>query len=188
MTPRTLAQKSERQRGAALVEYAFVVMFFLSLLFGMSGFGHFLYVYHAINSAAKEGTRWATVNGFLCTDDNSCNGQNAMNTNPASRGDIEAYVRARLPASVVSSTSQTYIHADFGVQSGSPDVCTQTVTDTTGSPYGPHENYPGCTVLVTISYPYNFSFPLLPAVTTTTAPCVAPGWCITTTSTMVIAH
>ena len=61
MTSRTLTQNHQRQRGAALVEYAFVVMFFLSLLFGMSGFGHFLYVYHAINSAAKEGTRQDVV-------------------------------------------------------------------------------------------------------------------------------
>jgi len=43
------------QRGAALVEYAFVLILFLSLLFGISGFGHALYVYHAINNAAKEG-------------------------------------------------------------------------------------------------------------------------------------
>jgi len=181
-------QKRKSQRGATLVEYAFVALFVLSLMFGISGFGHFLYIYHAISNAAKEGTRWASVNGATCSQDSTCNGVNGMNNGPALRADIEAFVRARLPVSVVSSASQTYIHADFGTQTGSPDVCTQAVTDTTGASYGPEEKYPGCTVLVTISYAYTFSFPLLPTITTTTAPCLQPGWCITTTSRQVISH
>jgi Flp pilus assembly protein TadG len=188
MIAQTPAQKRKSQRGATLVEYAFVALFVLSLMFGISGFGHFLYIYHAISNSAKEGTRWASVNGATCNQDLSCNGTNGMNNLPASRADIEAYVRARLPVSVVSSSSQTYIHADFGTQAGSPDVCTKAVTDTTGASYGPEEKYPGCTVIVTISYPYNFSFPLLPTITTTTAPCLQPGWCITTTSEQVISH
>ena len=186
MIAHTPALKRKSQRGATLVEYAFVALFVLTLTFGVSGFGHFLYVYHAINNAAKEGTRWASVNGFLCTDDNSCNGQNGMNTNPAQRPDIVAYTKTRLPASVPAS--QATVSADFGVQTGSPDVCTQTVKDAAGNNYGPHENYPGCTVIVTVSYPYNFSFPLLPTATTTTSPCQSPGWCITSTSTQVISH
>src|ERR1700747_3384089 len=173
------------QRGATLVEYAFVLIFFLTLIFGISGFGHFLYVYHAINNAAKEGTRWASVNGSTCNDDGSCNGANGMNTGPALEPDIIAHTKAYLPPSV--PVSQTYVNATFGVQSGSPDVCTIAVTGTTG-PVPATKNYPGCTVNVTVSFPYNFSFPLLPSVTTTTSPCVAPGWCITTTSQQVISH
>ena len=188
MIAQTPAQKHKSQRGATLVEYAFVALFVLSLMFGISGFGHFLYIYHAISNSAKEGTRWASVNGATCNQDSTCNGVNGMNNGPALTADIEAYVRARLPVSVVSSASQTYIHAEFGTQTGSPDVCTKAVKDTTGVLYGPEAKYPGCTVSVTISYPYNFSFPLLPTVTATTAPCLQPGWCITTTSQQVISH
>jgi Flp pilus assembly protein TadG len=186
MIARTPAQKRKSQRGATLVEYAFVAIFVLTLTFGVSGFGHFLYVYHAINNAAKEGTRWASVNGATCNQDNSCNGANGMNNGPAASADIIAYTKAHLPPNVPAS--QTYVNATFGVQAGSPDVCTQTVTDTTGSPYGPEPKYPGCTVNVTVSFPYNFSFPLLPTNTATTSPCLGPGWCVTTTSQQVISH
>lgn len=186
MIARTPALKRKSQRGATLVEYAFVAILFLTLIFGVSGFGHFLYVYHAINNAAKEGTRWASVNGSTCNDDTSCNGANGMNNGPASTAQIHDYVLARLPTSV--NPSLTYVNPTFGVQTGSPDVCTNAVTGASGTTVPATPNYPGCTVNVTISYPYNFSFPLLPTMTTTTNPCLGPGWCITTTSQQVISH
>src|SRR6266699_1591976 len=93
-------RKRRGQRGAALVEYAFVLILFLSLLFGISGFGHALYVYHAINNAAKEGTRWAAVNGHNCNNDLTCDGTNGMNNLPASKAQIESYVSTHLPPSL----------------------------------------------------------------------------------------
>src|SRR5262249_24848601 len=126
MITRTPALKRKSQRGATLVEYAFVALFALSLTFGVSGFGHFLYVYHAINNAAKEGTRWASVNASTCNDDSSCNGANGMNTGPASTAQIHDYVIARLPPSL--DPSLAYVNPTFGVQSGSPAVCTNAVT------------------------------------------------------------
>jgi Flp pilus assembly protein TadG len=182
----TAAQKRKSQRGATLVEYAFVLIFFLSLIFGISGFGHFLYIYHAINNAAKEGTRWASVNGSTCNDDLSCNGANGMNNGPALEPDIIAHTKAYLPPSV--PVSQTYVNATFGVQTDSPDVCLHAQTLANGTVVPITKNYAGCTVNVTVSFPYNFSFPLLPTVTATTPPCLGPGWCITTTSQQVISH
>src|SRR6476620_4931601 len=151
-------QERKSQRGATLVEYAFVLLLSLSLLFGISGFGHLLYVYHAVNNAAKEGTRWASVNGSQCNDDSSCNGSNGMNNGPATTTDIVTYVKARFPASLVSS--QSTVTAAFSAESGSNPVCSGPVTGVDGVTVPKTENYPSCTVSVTVSYPYNFSFPL----------------------------
>ena len=181
------SEKFRAQRGAALVEYAFVVIVLFSMLFGISGFGHSLYVYHAINNAAKEGTRWAIVNGYLCGSntpggDNTCDGTNGMNSGPASTTDIVNHVTANLPPSLQSSNAK--INAQFLHPSGSPPACTTTV----GTLPAAEPNYPGCTVQVTISYAYAFYFPLVPATSTITAPCTVAGYCITVTSEMVIAH
>jgi Flp pilus assembly protein TadG len=147
------------ERGAALVEYAFIMILFLTLLFGIAGFGHALYVYHALNHSAKEGARWASVNGHLCNDDNSCNGANGMNSNEASATDIQNHVLTTLAPSI-DSTKAT-VTATFTAPSGSPDVCTLTVKDKTGANYGPYANYPGCTVVVRVDYPYDFIFPFI---------------------------
>lgn len=177
-----------RQRGVSLVEYAFILMIFLALLFGISGFGHALYVYHAINTAAKEGARWAAVNGYTCSDDSSCNGTNGMNNGAASSSDIVTYVTTRLPTSVDQSI--VAVNPTWTAPAGSPDVCTKSVpkTDGTSGNIGPVNNYQGCTVSVQVSYPYNFYFPLLPSSTTTTAPCTAAGLCLSSTSQLIIAH
>jgi Flp pilus assembly protein TadG len=175
------------QEGSSLVEYAFILILFFSLIFGISGFGHALYVYHAVNNAAKEGTRWAAVNGYSCNDDSSCNGTNGMNSGAASSTDISTYVTTQLPASL----DQTLVRVipTWTAPSGSPDVCTKSVAKSDGSGnIGPLNNYPGCTVSVQVSYPYNFNFPLIPAITTRTAPCASAGLCLSSTSEMVISH
>jgi Flp pilus assembly protein TadG len=174
------------QGGSSLVEYAFILILFLSLIFGISGFGHALYVYHAINNAAKEGTRWAAVNGYSCSDDSSCNGTNGMNTGPASLAQIQAYVTAQLPASLDQSIAA--VNATWTAESGSPPVCSGPVTKPDGTTQPKTLNYPGCTVSVQVSYPYNFNFPLIPGTTTMTAPCTSAGFCLSSTSEMVISH
>ena len=136
--------RTRRQRGAALVEYAFVFIILFSLIFGISGFGHALYVYHAVNHAAKEGTRWAAVNGYLCGTntggDGTCDGTNGMNNGPATQTDIVNHVTASLPASI--DASKAVINAQFLAPSGSPPACTAKV----GTLPAAEANYPGCTV------------------------------------------
>jgi len=155
----TKTRKRRAELGASLVEYAFILIFFLSILFAIGSFGHALYIYHALNHAAKEGTRWASVNGHLCNDDSSCNGTNGMNSGEATAGQIQSHVLADLPSSV--STALTTVTATFSAPAGSPDVCTQTVKDKSGANYGPFSNYPGCTVVVQVQYTYNVIFPLV---------------------------
>lgn len=173
-----LRKKSLRRRrkdaGSSLVEIALVIILLLSVVFGISGFGHALYVYHFVNTAAKSASRWAAVNGATCNDDSSCNGTGGMNSGPASATDIQNYVLTLVPPGI-DSTKVT-VTAGAATVTNTPAVCATTW------------NSQGCTVQVQVAYAFNFIFPLLPASTATTAPCTNPGLCLYSTSDMVIAH
>jgi Flp pilus assembly protein TadG len=156
------ARKAER--GATLVEYAFVLILFLTLLFGISGFGHAIFVYHHLNNAAKEATRYAAVRGYNCDKTetvSSCQSINSASSisGPTNTADVTAYVNSITPQSI--DTSQLTITV-CGVASSSacsasaPQICTTAV-----SGQGPYINYPGCTVSVTVQYPYTFIFPFI---------------------------
>lgn len=163
------------QRGATLFEAAMMMMIFLTLIFAICAFGHALYVYHALNTAAKEGARWASVNGQTCNNDGSC-----TYTNGAQTSDIQTYVQNSLPASINQSTAN--VTASFVAPTGSPAVCTAAVPSVANPAVtvGPYNNYPGCTVQVTIVYPYTFIFPALFQSNSTIQ--------MSTTSEMVIVH
>jgi hypothetical protein len=147
-----------------------MIMVFLTLIFGICGFGHALYVYHALNESAKEGTRWAAVNGYTCSNDSSCTFATG-----AAASDIQTFVQNSFPASI--DPSKATVAASFSAPAGAPPVCTSSVTTTSGT-VGPFSNYPGCTVRVTINYTYNFLFPLISN----------NALNMSTTSEMVIAH
>jgi len=183
--------RRRRDRGASLVEYAVILILFLSLIFGISGFGHALFAYHFVNEAAKEATRYAAVKGSTCANDadgGSCQASNSASgtAGPTSQTDITTYVTSITPPSIDSSevtVTATWPGPD------SPPLCFHSITlkDGTVVPKLPNES-PGCTAQVTVAYPYNFVFPLLPSVSTTTAPCKKPGICMSSTSEMFISH
>jgi len=178
--------RSVKQRGTTLVEFAFVIITFMTFLFGIIGFGHALYTYHFLNNAAKDATRWAAVNGSNCglppLGDNSCNGTAPMNNGPASATDLDTYVRSHVPTGINGAVGSNAASTPLAVNvawtapSGSPPICTTVA------------NSPGCTVSVTVSYAFNFILPLLPTTTTVTAPCTAAGLCLSSRSRLVIAH
>lgn len=185
-----------RERGASLVEYAFVVILFFSLIFGISGFGHALFVYHHLNNAAKEATRYAAVRGATCSNDNSCIASNSASgiTGPTTIADVKQYVKNLTPPSIDStqlvvvvcgvSDTTTTVSNSGGICTASPPICSSAVGGT-----GPEaRGYPGCTVQVQVAYAYNFIFPLIPAFTTAKAPCTKPGFCMSSTSDLIIAH
>jgi Flp pilus assembly protein TadG len=180
-----------KERGASLVEYAFILILFFSLIFGVSGFGHALYAYHFVNEAAKEATRYAAVRGATCANDadgGSCQTSNSASgtAGPTSQTDVVSYVTSITPPSIDSS--KVTVTATWPGPA-SPPICFHNVTlpDGTVVPKWPDKS-PGCSAQVTVAYPYNFIFPLLPAVTTTTAPCTNPGFCLKSTSEIFIAH
>lgn len=167
------------ERGSTLVEFALMFILLMTLLLGSMSFAHALYAYHFVSHAAKTASRWAAVNGSTCNNDNSCNGTGGMSNGPATSTSIQNYVQTLVPPGIIAAnvTATT----SWPVQTNSPTACTTSA-----------QNYPGCTVEVTVSYPFQFDFPLIdamvPAATTTTAPCTAPGLCMQTTSQMVIVH
>lgn len=179
-----------RERGASLVEYAFVVILFFSLIFGISGFGHALFVYHHLNNAAREATRYAAVRGSTCNvtpsaAESSCTTANSASgiSGPTTVADVQAYVQSITPSSIDSTK---LIITPCGVQS---TVCSQAITGASDDcKTAATANEPGCTAQVQVAYPFNFIFPLIPTSTTTTSPCTSPGWCLTSTSEMIIVH
>jgi hypothetical protein len=109
-----------------------------------------------------------------------------MNNGPAADTDIRNYVTGLLPAGI--DPTNLIVNPTWTAPTGSPDVCTKKVTGASGALIGPYNNYPGCTVKVEVDYAYSFNFPLIPAVTTTTSPCTISGYCMSSTSEMVIVH
>jgi Flp pilus assembly protein TadG len=143
------------EQGAALVEYAFVVILFLSLLFGISGFGHALFVYHHLNNAAKEATRYAAVRGADCSNDLSCLASNSASgsAGPTTKADVTAFVKSITPSSIDSTKLVITVcgvsDALVACSASGPTACAAIV------------NSPGCTVSVQVQYAYNFIFPLI---------------------------
>lgn len=194
--PVAICHRRRGERGASLVEYAFVVILFFTLIFGISGFGHMLFVYHHINNAAKEATRYAAVRGFTCNvtpsaAESSCTTANSASaiSGPTTIADVKAYVASITPPSIDSTQ---FVYNICGVSDGTicsastatgPQVCSATVGTLPAT-----KNYPGCTVSVQIGYVYPFIFPLLPSISTKTAPCTANGLCLSSESQMIIVH
>jgi Flp pilus assembly protein TadG len=204
-TPRRL-RRLKRASGATIVEFALVFIILITMLFGIAGFGHMLYAYHFANHAAKEATRWAMVNGATCNNDaafssnakGSCTAPvtcSAGSCSTCSSGcasatstDISNYVQIMTPPGIDPSkiaTSACGVSDTPACSDSLPDICSEAITGVAGSPF---PNYPSCTVQVKVAYALTFIFPLLPTNTATTAPCTKPGFCISSTSEMVIAH
>jgi Flp pilus assembly protein TadG len=163
-------RKRARQKGSTLVETAFVFMLLLlPALFGIMAFGHALYAYHFVSHASKTAARWSAVNGYYCSSDGTC-----TYSTGAAASDIQTYAVNLVPAGL--NPANVDVSATWPAVSGGPATCTTGVNKT------------GCTVQVTVSYAYSFIFPLLPVNSATTAPCTKPGWCLSSTSQMVILH
>src|SRR5579863_4192668 len=92
---RCFVTRGKRQAGAALLEYAFIFIMFLTLVLGIGGFGHALFTYHQINHAAKEATRYASVRGSLCSSDASCTTANSASgiSGSTTLADVQQFVQ-----------------------------------------------------------------------------------------------
>ena len=145
--------------GSALIEFALVLIIFLTLLLAIMGFGQVLYAYHFVSSAAKSAARWAAVNGYTCGPtavagtpfDGSCNGTGGMNNGPAKASDIQSYVATMAPPGITSASTRLVTNASWPTQPNGPTVCKTAAT----------QNMPGCTVQVQVSYIFNFVFPMI---------------------------
>jgi len=150
-----------------MLEFALVVIFLLTMLFGVMDFGRALYTYHFVSNAARSATRWAMVNGHDCALDSTCNGTAPMNNGPATVADVQNYVKGLTPPGIDPNQIVTTVcgASDGGKCAASPPSCTT-------------QNGAGCTVSVTVSYDFSFLAPLVYSSTIN----------LSSTSQMIIAH
>lgn len=185
-----------RETGATLVEFALVFMVVMAMALGIIDFSRALYAYHFVDHAAKSATRWAAVNGYTCAQDGSCpygpSGAQTNNVNTyigtcgsggsiscgATVSDIQTYVTNLVPTGINAASVKTTVQ--WPVQPAtstdpSPPICSGAVS---GLSTDAIPNYPGCTVEVNVSYPFNFLYPLVQSRAIT----------LSSTSQVVISH
>src|SRR5262245_38032211 len=156
----------KRERGATLFEYAMVFMIFLALVFGISGFGHALFVYHHLDHVTKEATRYASVRGFTCGDDSSCVASNSASgtAGPTTTTDVTTFIDSITPQSIDYTK---FAITTCGVGGTGASMCAGSTTMSNAGNCDPGSggklNNPGCIVTITIQYPYTFVFPVFGA-------------------------
>jgi Flp pilus assembly protein TadG len=71
--------------GSGLVEYAIIVILFMTMLLGIADFSRALYAYHFVSSQAREAARYAMVRG--------CSTVSTHCPTPATASDIQTFVK-----------------------------------------------------------------------------------------------
>ena len=152
------------ERGSTLVEFAIVFVVAMTFMFGIMDFSRYIYVYHFLAGAAREGARYATVRGSTWGS-TSCTSTTTLACK-ATAANVTSYVQAMIPSGISSSSLTVTTTWPGTAPAGAASSC----STTSGN------NSPGCLVQVQLSYPYKFMFPFMPNTTST----------ITSTSAMVI--
>ena len=136
-----------RPAGQAMVEFALVAPMFFLLLFGIVEAGRFIFYYENLSHAAREGARFAIVNGantLGCPSGPPAPGTSACDTSGAN---VVTRVRQSaygVPAAGISvDRCWWYTACDFAT-------------------HGDGDNARGATVTVTASYTYSSLIPLVP--------------------------
>ena len=165
-----LASQLRPDDGNNLIEVALTVIFYFLLLFGVIDFSRLMYAYHFVGHAAREGARWAIVNGSTCADDPDA--ASCPYANGAAQGDVATHVSNFIPPGI--NKANVTVTAPCGVDGAAECAASTAIcTKTTDGSY----NAPGCVVQVKVTYPYNFLTPLIGTTIT-----------LSSTSEMVISH
>jgi Flp pilus assembly protein TadG len=101
------------RRGSVLVEFAFVVVIFMTLLLGMLQFGVYLNVTNSLWNLSREGARFAAVQ---------------KNTDAAANANIMAYIEKVRPPIVLASALTAKITPDSATARTSGTSVTITLT------------------------------------------------------------
>jgi Flp pilus assembly protein TadG len=129
-------------RGTALTEFALILPFLLTGIFGVIEFGRALYTYHFVSDAAREASRWASVRG------NDCTGYpQACPANPSR--DVPNYVKSIAPPGVDTSSLKLLVESSWVKPPGNTAACRRL-------------GDPGCAVRVQVTYNFSFVLPFLP--------------------------
>jgi Flp pilus assembly protein TadG len=135
--------RKHSQRGATMPEMAVAAACFFALLFGIIDFSRALYTYNFVGQLAREGARYWIVRGSTsCTNSNS----QLANCN-ATTAEITAYVKS-LNEGATSTPLISVSPAPVSCPNG-----------------GVASTAPGCTVSVTVTYPFKFMMGFVPKAT-----------------------
>lgn len=164
-----------RQRGTTLLEFALVIILFLTMFFGIIDFARALYTYHFVTNAAREATRFAIVRGSSCSAPLvPCNAQ---------QPDILTFVQGITPSGIKS--------ANVAVNPSWPGIGPGTGANGGCNTTNGQSNNPGCLVQVQVTYPFNFIFPFMPSgscMVGSGSQAVTANICMSSTSEMVISQ
>ncbi len=139
---------SRGERGSNLIEQGFIIVFLLTMLFGIVDFGRALYTYHFVSSAAREASRWASVRSSTCV-------RGALTGCPALPSNVQSTFTANLSNMGLDPSKATF-NTTYVTQPGvGAASCTAPA------------NQVGCVVSVQVVYDYRFFFPFLPTSTVT---------------------
>jgi len=155
-----LRRFAREECGSNLVEFSLVATLLFLLLIGVIDCSLAFYSYHFVSSAAEEATRYAAVRGADWAS--SCSTSAPPNFSPgydcsASASDIQNYVQSLAPPGIVAS-SITIDTTSSHVWPGTTPDCSSTPC----TPCSDNSNSQGCFVRVQVSYPFQFTLPLLP--------------------------
>lgn len=138
------------QRGSVLAEFALVSLATLTIIFGIIDFGRALYMYHLVAEVAREGARYAIVNGAT-----ACAG--------GSPDPLQSYVSAQAPLAGPGALTVTTTCADTTICANGTATNCSNADPCTGatSPF----NKPGCLATVNVTYQFHFFVPIVSRLT-----------------------
>jgi len=151
---------AREERGSNLVEFSLVATLLFLLLIGIIDCSLAFYSYHFVSSAAEEATRYAAVRGADWSS--TCSTSAPPNFSlgydcSASASDIQNYVQSLAPPGIVASSITIDTTSSYVWPGTTPDCSTGPCT-----PCSTNSNGQGCFVRVQVSYPFQFTLPLLP--------------------------
>jgi Flp pilus assembly protein TadG len=132
--------RRSRQRGSSLVEQSFIIVFLLTMMFGIIDCGRALYTYHFVSNVAREATRWASVRS------RSCNAS-AVPPGPATNSNVQSTFTTNLTTMGLDPSNITFT-TTWVVPPG---------VAATSCP-GANQNVAGCMVHIDVRYSYTFLF------------------------------
>src|SRR5579859_5304169 len=143
--PKSVVRNFGSAKGQALVEFAFVLVFWVILVVGILELLLFMHTYNVLADSAKEGVRYAIVHG-------SHNPQGI--TPPCTAASCPDLLGPAAPAGTVPGYNSTYGVVKTYAQLSLHDVSGMTVTATFPDGTSTTSNKPPNRVQVTVSYPY----------------------------------
>jgi Flp pilus assembly protein TadG len=126
------------ERGTSIPETAIVMAVLLGLICGIIDFGRAMYTYAFVAQLARQGARWAMVRGSQCTLLSNC-------------------------PNVTSAQVQTYVQSLSSGATNPSSISAVASWPASGCPPGSSGEAPGCTVVVTVTYPFKFMLPWMPS-------------------------